>query len=118
MGNDYWETKNAMDVSEYYIHESYNAITQKGDIAVLKLTHPHPHVIPVCLPSKPWNKYDGRRALAAGFGWNENNEYPDKLMMTDVAILTNKYCRKNHLWGGGIVVPKISKFVLVVIIRS
>ena len=96
LGNDFWESKNTLKVSKYYVHESYDFSCkfkcQSVDIAVLRLTHPLKDVNAVCLPSNPLS-FVGRKALAAGFGEDENGKYPKKLMMTSVTIVSNEQCR-------------------------
>ena len=96
LGNDYWESKNTLKVSKYYVHESYDfsceVECQGIDIAVLRLAHPLKDVNPVCLPSNP-SSFVGHKALAAGFGEDENGKYPKKLMMTSVTIVSNEQCR-------------------------
>ena len=97
LGNDYWgSNKNTLKVSKYYVHESYDfsceVECQGIDIAVLKLTHPLKDVNAVCLPSNP-SSFVGHKALAAGFGEDENGKYPKKLMMTSVTIVSNEQCR-------------------------
>ena len=97
LGNDYWgSNKNTLKVSKYYVHESYDfsceVECQGIDIAVLKLAHPLKDVNAVCLPSNP-SSFVGHKALAAGFGEDENGKYPKKLMMTSVTIVSNEQCR-------------------------
>ena len=98
-----------MKVSKYYVHESYDFSCkfkcQSVDIAVLRLTHPLKDVIAVCLPSNPLS-FVGRKALAAGFGEDENGKYPKKLKMTSVTIVSNEQCRAAYLPENGNIIKR------------
>ena len=100
LGNDFWGSKNTLKVSKYYVHESYDFSCkfkcESVDIAVLRLTHPLKDVNAVCLPSNPLS-FVGRKALAAGFGMDENGKHPKKLMMTHVTIISNDQCRDAYM---------------------
>ena len=109
LGNDFWESKNTLKVSKYYVHESYDfsceVECQGIDIAVLRLTHPLKDVNAVCLPSN-LSSFVGRKALAAGFGEDENGKYPKKLKMTSVTIVSNEQCRDAYLPENGNIIKR------------
>ena len=97
LGNDFWESRNTLTVSQYFVHEYYDFDFEDGiDIAVLRLTHPLKNVNAVCLTSNP-SSFVGRKALAAGFGMDENGKHPKKLMMTHVTIISNDQCRDAYM---------------------
>ena len=100
------ERNNPMKVESFEIHESFkmkNGALLGHDIAVLKLKRrpirPYPDdVIPICLPSNPSEKYSHQRAVAAGFGMDEDKKLQkDQLMHTNVTILPNSDC--SALWS-------------------
>ena len=93
LGNDW---RKPMDVAKIYIHESWKSAFKKysefavflsHDIAVMRLKHPRTDLTPICLPSNPRDKYVGQTAVAAGFGLNEYDQFPNRLMKTSVKIV-------------------------------
>ena len=95
-----------MKVESFEIHDSFkmkNGAIIGHDIAVLNLKRrpirPYPDdVIPICLPSNPSEKYSHQRAVAAGFGMDEDKKLQkDQLMHTNVTILPNSDC--SSLWS-------------------
>ena len=101
VGND---KTNPMKVARTYIHKSYKigGAGSGSDIAVLRLKQSRPDLTPVCLPSNPWDRYIGHRAVAVGFGVDENDNLTEKLMKVPVKILSNKQCNIQRWWNNNL----------------
>ena len=83
-------------VSNMTVHPSYLDQDLLGhNVAVLTLSSPvlySREIKPICLPSNPDQNYVGKVAVAAGFGVNVHNLTQDKLMETNVTVISEEEC--------------------------
>ena len=91
------------NVSDYVLHPTYETLDLMGsDVAVLTLTSPVQYsdkVKPICLPSNPGQNYEGKVAVASGFGADKHHKAQDNLMETNVTVISEEDCF-NNIKGG------------------
>ena len=82
----------------------YNNFRYSSDVAVLTLEKSlvlTPKINPICLPSfdESEDTFEGKTAIVAGWGKNEQGETSEKqLMHVKVPIISNKQCKTFYKW--------------------
>jgi len=86
-------------VSQIIPHPSYDAGTERNDIALLKLSSPvtvSATVLPVCLPP-PNPKYTNQNAWVTGWGTTSSGgSSPNTLREVQIKVLSNTACKSAY----------------------
>ncbi|KAL3271717.1 hypothetical protein HHI36_022188 [Cryptolaemus montrouzieri] len=88
-------------VKDIFIHEEYDHVSTKNDIAVLKLVKPVKttnYVRPVCLwnGDSPLENIIGESGLVVGWGFNEHGIVTNKLIKTYMSIVPKQTCINSY----------------------
>jgi len=90
-------------ISKIVLHPYYHRT--RFDFALLRLKKKvdfsrYPHIRPICLPENDRNTYQGKNAIASGWGRLFNNDRfkPTKLQAVDLKVLSNRDCVNNYGW--------------------
>ncbi|XP_067120293.1 chymotrypsin-1-like [Centruroides vittatus] len=82
-------------VSKVISHEKYDDGTIANDIALMKFSKPvdfsTDYIKPICIPSKD-RKFEGQKAMAVGWGRDENGNIPEVLKKVEVDVCSKGYC--------------------------
>ncbi|XP_054161833.1 MFS-type transporter SLC18B1-like [Oppia nitens] len=95
--SNYWERGTQMhDISDYIIHHGYNNMTDKDDLALIKLKTPvlqfDRTVWPICLPINN-NTFEGQLATVVGWGHTQYLENQSEVLLeVSLNVWNNSYC--------------------------
>ncbi|CRK99626.1 CLUMA_CG012938, isoform A [Clunio marinus] len=90
-------------VEEYILHPDYNLTTLDCDVGVIKIKNSfvgHRNIWPSVLANEACNTTTGMTVCLAGWGMNEDFEFPEELHEIQQTILDQDECY--NLWGGDI----------------
>lgn len=95
---------NQIKVKRVVVHRDYKAPTFENDIAILELEESirrAPHIIPICMPEKTDEVFEGRVGIVSGWGRLEyGGDVPDILQQVSVPIIDNVSCQSMFTKSG------------------